>query len=89
MHTRIRTIVALAVIGRLLSTVSCKENKQADTEVTTGQSETDTTPGKEYTAAYVCPMHCEGSGSETEGTCPKCGMAYVANEQHQGDGHKH
>lgn len=45
--------------------------------------------GKEYTAAYVCPMHCEGSGSDEEGKCPVCGMEYVKNEDHKADGHKH
>lgn len=35
--------------------------------------------GKEYTSAYVCPMHCEGSGSDKEGKCPVCKMDYVAN----------
>jgi hypothetical protein len=37
--------------------------------------------GKEYTSAYVCPMHCEGSGSDAAGTCPKCKMAYVENTE--------
>jgi len=52
--------------------------------------------GKEYTSAYICPMHCEGSGSDQAGTCPVCGMDYVVNEtykahDHQGghDGHNH
>ena len=45
--------------------------------------------GKEYTSAYICPMHCEDSGSETAGTCPVCGMDYVANEEHTKGGHKH
>lgn len=45
--------------------------------------------GKEYTSEYVCPMHCEGSGSEKEGKCPVCGMAYVKNKDHKADGHKH
>ena len=45
--------------------------------------------GKEYTSAYVCPMHCEGSGSEEAGECPVCGMDYVVNEDHQSDGHNH
>ncbi|NNF36092.1 MAG: hypothetical protein HKN68_18450 [Saprospiraceae bacterium] len=45
--------------------------------------------GKEYTSAYICPMHCEGSGSSEEGTCPVCGMDYVINEDHKSDGHKH
>ena len=45
--------------------------------------------GKEYTSAYVCPMHCEGSGAEEAGTCPACGMDYVAQAEHTGDGHSH
>ncbi|MEY8779477.1 heavy metal-binding domain-containing protein [Allomuricauda sp. XS_ASV26] len=42
--------------------------------------ETADKQGKEYTSKYVCPMHCEGSGSEEEGKCPVCGMTYVLNE---------
>lgn len=45
--------------------------------------------GKEYTSTYVCPMHCEGSGSEEAGTCPVCGMDYVKNEDNTTDGHSH
>ena len=45
--------------------------------------------GKEYTSAYICPMHCEGSGSDKAGTCPVCGMDYVKNKDHKGDGHSH
>lgn len=43
----------------------------------------------EYTSAYVCPMHCEGSGSDKPGNCPKCGMDYVKLEEHVHNGHKH
>ncbi len=45
--------------------------------------------GMEYTSNYVCPMHCEGSGSDEEGKCPVCGMTYVLNEEHMADGHTH
>ena len=57
--------------------------------------------GPEYTAMYICPMHCKGSGSDQAGTCPVCGMDYVQNPKsmgadadmdHQGhdhDGHDH
>ena len=45
--------------------------------------------GAAFTSAYVCPMHCEGSGSDTEGKCPTCGMSYVAQADHVKDGHKH
>ena len=37
--------------------------------------------GKEYTSAYVCPMHCEGSGSSSEGQCPVCEMDYIKNDK--------
>lgn len=37
--------------------------------------------GPEYTSKYICPMHCEGSGSEKPGKCPVCGMDYKANEK--------
>ncbi len=43
--------------------------------------------GPEYTSAYVCPMHCKGSGSDQPGKCPVCGMDYVANTDHQGTPH--
>lgn len=45
--------------------------------------------GPEYTSAYVCPMHCEGSGSAEPGTCPVCGMDYVARADHEANGHSH
>jgi hypothetical protein len=45
--------------------------------------------GKEYTSAYVCPMHCDDSGSDSAGECPVCGMNYVANADHTHDGHNH
>ena len=45
--------------------------------------------GKEYTSAYVCPMHCADSGSEEAGKCPVCGMDYVAQAEHTSDGHTH
>lgn len=38
------------------------------------------TDSKEYTSDFVCPMHCDGSGSDAEGQCPVCKMDYVANE---------
>lgn len=43
----------------------------------------------EYASAYVCPMHCKGSGSDKAGTCPVCNMEYVLNAEHKEDGHKH
>lgn len=89
MNTKIKTFLAITFIATLLLSVSCKGKTAQNTEVNTEQIETNENKGKEYTSAYVCPMHCEGSGSDTEGTCPTCGMDYVANEEHIKDGHIH
>ena len=42
-----------------------------------------------YTADYICPMHCEGSGSDKAGKCPVCKMDYVINESKATEGHDH
>lgn len=42
-----------------------------------------------HTAAYVCPMHCEGTGSDKPGVCPVCGMDYDALADHTKNGHTH
>lgn len=36
-----------------------------------------------YTAPYVCPNHCKGSGGKKPGNCPECGMEYIKNPRHQ------
>ncbi len=89
MNTRIKTFLEITFLATLFLSVSCKGKTKQSTEANTEQIETAEKLGKEYTSAYVCPMHCEGSGSDTEGTCPKCGMDYVANVEHQKDGHTH
>ena len=50
--------------------------------------------GPEYTSAYICPMHCPGSGSAEPGKCSACGMDYVKNDKtgssepgHEGHNH--
>ena len=72
-------LVTLFVIGSSVSSCNNKSGKSTNTEQ----------QGKEYTSAYVCPMHCEGSGSKEPGECPVCGMDYVKNEDHNSDGHSH
>jgi hypothetical protein len=73
--------LALTLAGISLVFTSCGGGSSNNTE-------TDK-QGKEHTSAYVCPMHCAGSGSETAGTCPVCKMEYVKNEAQSGDGHNH
>jgi len=38
--------------------------------------------GKEYTAKYICPDHCKGSGSDKPGTCADCGMELIENQSY-------
>lgn len=65
------------------------------TEAATVETEEAAPQGPEYTSAYVCPMHCDGSGSAEPGKCPVCQMDYVANADHPDhaggdhDGHDH
>jgi len=44
---------------------------------------------KAYTSAYVCPLHCAGSGSDRPGTCIGCGIDYVPLSEHNKNGHTH
>lgn len=64
----IKTTLFLSLLG---SMVACSRSSQQQTEK----------HSKEYTSAYICPMHCQGSGSDTAGTCPTCGMDYVQNNK--------
>lgn len=74
--------IACLAFGLCLASCGNKANHSVPTEQADQQ-------GKEYTSAYICPMHCEGSGSSNEGVCPVCGMDYVQNKEHQKDEHMH
>ena len=77
--------------GFALAFASCSGNSEAssETESTETQMEAQHGDGKEYTSAYVCPMHCKDSGSEEPGKCPVCNMDYIAQAEHTKDGHTH
>ena len=66
--------------------VSCSGSKADSNEETSTASHGE---GSEFNSAYVCPMHCEGSGSDKPGECPVCGMDYIAQSEHAEDGHSH
>ena len=77
------TILCLLFVAGGLTFTSCGDSSANST------TEEGTETGPEYTSAYVCPMHCDGSGSDAAGTCPVCSMDYVKNEEHSNDGHTH
>ena len=37
----------------------------------------------DYTAPYICPNHCPGSGSDKPGKCPVCGMDLISNPDYK------
>lgn len=79
----------LMVFVLTFSFTACGDAAVATDATTETAAETPHGEGKEFTSAYVCPMHCTDSGSDTAGECPKCGMAYVAQGEHTEDGHNH
>lgn len=79
----LKSILVVMIVLVSTSIVSCKDNK-AETKTETTEKQ-----GTEYTSAYVCPMHCNDSGSDKEGTCDTCGMTLVKNEEHKANGHTH
>lgn len=79
--------IVLCLMTLSLGTWSCgNASEAAEGEATTAIQHGE---GKEYNSAYVCPMHCEGSGSDAAGECPVCGMDYVALEGHVKNDHSH
>jgi hypothetical protein len=103
---KFQSILWMMLLGMVisLSVSSCGEApKAADTNQTeeaindeegSAEAAVEAVPdesGPEYTSAYICPMHCKGSGSAEPGTCPVCGMDLVMNENAKkaDDGHDH
>jgi predicted nucleic acid binding AN1-type Zn finger protein len=78
--------ISISMLVLVLSLWACGgSDKAADQAVETIKTEAKaagsepTADGIEFTAKYQCPMHCPGSGSETYGSCPVCGMHYMYN----------
>lgn len=65
--------MSMFALGLVMSSCGAKHDHDHKTEKS----------GKEYTSDFICPMHCEGSGSDKAGTCPTCGMDYVKNEKNE------
>ncbi|MBK8562043.1 MAG: hypothetical protein IPN76_01470 [Saprospiraceae bacterium] len=84
MKKLIYSILAMATF----TLVACGSDHQHKNSASGSEAKAHGTT-KEYTSAYVCPMHCEGSGSDQPGKCPVCEMDYVALSEHLNDGHNH
>ena len=100
----LKKVAYALALGTMLVLGSCagKQNGHDHSHDATGAEKKEMPAGEvdksgpEYTSAYICPMHCPGSGSDQPGQCPKCGMDYVKNEDvqsseegHEGHDHSH
>lgn len=75
--------IALALLLSVSLLPACNSNtteQKADDTHTEHSAATDST----QQLAYVCPMRCEGSGSDQPGKCKVCDMDLVKNPDHKG-----
>ena len=86
------------VLGLFLTLGACGGKQEPQQGADTGEMKempaAGDESGPEYTSAYICPMHCPGSGSAEPGKCPACGMDYVKNDKASAsepghEGHNH
>ncbi len=96
MQNLIRSLKFFVALVGMIFFIACGGEQASSSDAGTEEASTEMTEeavdksGPEYTSAYICPMHCKGSGSDSEGKCPVCGMAYVANTDHEShEGHDH
>ncbi|MBO0360339.1 hypothetical protein J0X19_20430 [Hymenobacter sp. BT186] len=70
---------AVLLLGvSLLASAGCEQKPAATTAVPATTAPADSTQAT-VAMAYVCPMGCEGSASNSPGKCPVCEMALQAN----------
>ncbi len=81
--------IILAMVGSTFLG-ACSNNTAEKTETTTEATGTNTEAEKTTGAteteqlAYMCPMQCAGSASNTPGKCPVCSMELVKNSNYKG-----
>ena len=80
MNYTLKALVTIMAASVLVFTLpNCSNQSKSDQGVEKQKDKS----GPEYTSAYICPMHCAGSGSDKPGECPICGMKYRENKDHQ------
>ncbi|QMU30985.1 heavy metal-binding domain-containing protein [Adhaeribacter radiodurans] len=78
--------IAFAILIASSSFLGACNNTNSEKSTATETAETNTAPDSASTAqlAYICPMQCEGSASNTPGKCPVCTMDLVKNPDFKG-----
>jgi hypothetical protein len=65
---------AMLLAAGMFANVACNDAKRTENETT------ETTAAAKITdKAYICPMKCEGSASDSVGKCPVCAMDLEKN----------
>ncbi len=88
----LKLIMTIMVFGLFAMSMSSCGGDKKSTHAKTEQAEDGSKQSKEYTSAYICPMHCKDSGSDKRGKCPACGMDYKKNDKIEStdhEGHDH
>lgn len=70
---------ALLLGGLALGSCQSKPAEQDAAGAAATTAPADSTAAPVATAAYICPMGCEGSASDKPGKCPVCEMDLEAN----------
>ena len=86
-----KIFITTLVLAVFFVFASCKSDSSEKIENDTNSEVVDTNTtnpqdvilGKEYTSHYICPNHCQESGSDEPGVCPVCGMEYIENFDYQ------
>ncbi|MDQ3291230.1 MAG: hypothetical protein M3Q05_08070 [Bacteroidota bacterium] len=78
--------IAFAVLVASSSFLGACNNTTSEKNSVTETTEASATPDSASTVqlAYICPMKCEGSASNTPGKCPVCTMDLVKNPDFKG-----
>ena len=66
-----------------LAVPAVEQTSEIQKDSTETKATENTVLGTEYTAKYICPNHCKGSGSDKPGDCKVCGMELMENPNYQ------
>lgn len=79
-----KKIVTVMVLLAGLGAASCRNNTEGEKADAPTETNAAVAPVQTAQMAYICPMECEGSASNTPGKCPVCAMDLVKNPHYTG-----
>jgi hypothetical protein len=77
-------LIGFLLLISIMAMPGCSGNTTATEQITEGvEGENAMVTDSTQQLAYVCPMRCEGSGSNEPGKCKVCDMDLVKNPDHK------